>query len=253
MIEPLRVGTVPFSNSYPLDYFLPEFLPSGSEMVRLPPSALGAELATENLDIALLSTIELLRHPEYKRIPGMGVCSRGAVRSVLLFSTVEPSAIRTLALDQNSLTSVMLVRILLGEVFGIEPQTVPFLPPLENGLRAADAALTIGDNSFVPIPEGVQVLDLGELWTRHTGLPFVYAAWLTRSTLDTKPLVPLFEQAKEKGMSQRAELAEHCASQSDYPASFYLDYMTNAIRYPVGNEEEAGLALFLEKAKSLLV
>lgn len=252
MNTPLRVGTVPYSNSYPLDWFLQPCLPSGSTVVRRPPSRLGHDLASGSLDVALLSTIELARHPEYESIPGMGVCSHGPVASVLLFSRCDPAEIRTLALDANSLTSVMLVRILLREYWQNTPAFLPFTPPLHHGLEQADAALTIGDNSFVAAPPGIFVYDLGDIWYEWTGLPFVYAMWITRPGTDAEALAPAFRQSLDQGLARREELAEQCARKGIRSATFYQHYLTENIQYRVEERELQGMNFFLEKAASWL-
>ena len=52
-------------------------------------------------------------------------------------------------------------------------------PDLESMLRRTDAALIIGDNALLldHAALGLQKIDLGEMWTSTTGLPFVYAFW----------------------------------------------------------------------------
>ncbi|MDP8243477.1 MAG: menaquinone biosynthesis protein [Candidatus Hinthialibacter antarcticus] len=247
-LSSLRIGAVPFSNGLPLSFYLSEFLP-GPPVIQAVPSQLGPMLARGELDVAMLSSIELKRHPEYQFIPGMGVCSDGPVHSVMLWARRPAQELTRVALDGNSLSSTMLLRILFREVWKNTPEYVTYTPPLANGLDIAEAALTIGDSSFIDAPDGVQVIDLGQVWKEHTGLPFVYAPWITREGIDPKAIAKPFQLALEKGLQNRRALAEHCAQNGGtQSADFYYRYLTESIYYPIGERELAGLQQYLARA-----
>ena len=78
-------------------------------------------VAAGKADIGIVPAFELLRQ-NLETVPGLGIACRGAVRSILLVSKVEPSAIRTLAADSNSRTSVQLARIILARKYGVRPR-----------------------------------------------------------------------------------------------------------------------------------
>jgi chorismate dehydratase len=53
----------------------------------------------------------------------------------------------------------------------------------EEVVAAGGNALLIGDRALRAsrsLPEGMQVYDLGALWQRFTGLPFVFGLWIVR-------------------------------------------------------------------------
>ncbi len=251
-LSTLQIGAVPFSNGLPLSYYLPDFMP-GPSVRQAVPSQLGPMLARGDLDVAMLSTIELLRHPEYSYIPGMGVCSDGPVRSVLLWTRRHPSELTTVALDGNSLSSTMMTRILFREFWKTAPKFVDYTPPLENGLKAADAALTIGDSSFVDAPDGAyEYVDLGQVWKELTGLPFVYAVWVTRGGVDPEAIAGPFQQAMEKGVANLKTLAENCAKNGAQNAEFFHDYLTQSVYYPIENNELAGMKRYFDLAQGVL-
>ncbi len=89
------------------------------------PSRLADGLADGQLDVALIPSIEFFQDPAYRIVSDACIACRGPVLSVKLFSRVPAERIRTLALDEGSRTSAALVRILLRERFGIEPQLEP--------------------------------------------------------------------------------------------------------------------------------
>ena len=250
-VPQIRIGTVPFANALPLDYYLPSVLPT-AEIVRLPPSQLGKMMRQGDLDIALLSTIERLRHPEYDAINDLGICCDGRVRSVCLFSKEPIRNIHRLALDSNSLTSVILLKILLQDYWQIAPDLVSYSPPLKNGIQIADAALAIGDNAFVVCDQMITPHDLGEAWKNHTGLPFVFAEWMARPGFDPAPWREAFMNACAIGLEHRRELAELSAAKSHFPPEFFFEYFTESIKYERTPLYEKGLDAFYEKARPIL-
>jgi len=202
----------------PLDFYLPQTLPQ-AKFVRDVPSKLAPLLARGEIDAALLSSIELLRHPDYNYIPGMGICSENRVASVCLFAKCEPEDVKTAALDSRSLTSAILLRVLFAEYWHRQPHWVSYSPPVENGLQIADAALAIGDVAL-EYGGGERRIDLGEAWKNLTGLPFVYAVWITRAGLDPESIRAPFEEAKRLGMKNRERLAAVCAERGAKDAEF---------------------------------
>jgi chorismate dehydratase len=186
----LRVGIVNFLNSKPLawgflkghhaDLFAPSYHP---------PALVARLLAQGNLDIGLIPSIEVQRIPNLRVLPDMCIAARHEVRSVLLVSRGPVEEIRRVALDQNSRTSATLVRILLKERYGLNPEYLHERPDPERMLSEADAALIIGDPALRVDRERYRIIDLAEEWNALTGLPFVFAVWAVRpeSTSPTSP------------------------------------------------------------------
>src|SRR4029079_2854493 len=102
------------------------------------------DVASGAADIGIIPSFELTRQA-LEVIPGTGIACRGAVRSILLISARRADAIRTLAADNSSRTSVQLARVILERRYGATPEFVPHHPDLDAMLRVADAALVIGD------------------------------------------------------------------------------------------------------------
>jgi chorismate dehydratase len=250
-IDSLRIGTVPFANVMPLDFYLPEILPN-AEFVYGVPSKLAPMLEEGAVDVALLSTIELFRHPEYGRIPDIGICSDGQVGSVCLFTQEEPAKLQSVALDSNSLTSNTLLKILFEEYWQNFPEYVPYTPPVENGLQIADAAISIGDSTFFMKDDSYMSIDLGEIWQTHTEKPFVYATWVTRKGLDPAEIAEPFLEAKKMGMEHLRQLAVVCGQQRDLPPDFIFKYFTKNIIFDVGKRELKGMELFFRKAELIV-
>src|SRR5689334_16260849 len=103
------------------------------------PSECADLVAAGAADIGIIPAFELTRQ-NLGVVPGVGIASRGAVRSILLISKCPAGEIRTLAGDTSSRTSVALARVVLAHKFGAKPRVAPFPPELKAMLEGADAA-----------------------------------------------------------------------------------------------------------------
>ena len=171
-----RVGCVPYVNARPLvaAFDQPnEFI----EVVYEVPSALPALLDSGVVDAILVSSIELLRRDDLLPVAEVGIMSYGPVQSVRMLSKVPLTDIKSLALDQSSMTSNILAQVILAEQ-GVFPRTETLPPDQSNMLANHDACVIIGDKGFEADGTGLVDIDLGKAWTDMTGLPFVWALWL---------------------------------------------------------------------------
>src|SRR2546423_8945396 len=80
------------------------------------PSALCAQLARGELDIALVSSFEFLRNPIYRIVNGISISSDGPVYSVVLAHVGELANVEQIELDPAAETSGNLLRCLLSEL-----------------------------------------------------------------------------------------------------------------------------------------
>lgn len=72
-----------------------------------------------------------------------------------------------------------LVQVLLARRYNIRPSLQSFKIDAAVDSVQADAVLMIGDRAMnIDTSAYVADWDLGEEWTRETGLPFVFAMWV---------------------------------------------------------------------------
>jgi chorismate dehydratase len=109
------------------------------------PAVCADDVARGAADIGILPVFELTRMPGLKVLPGTGIACHGPVRSILLVSSKPVRKITSLAADTSSRTSVQLARVILNRRYRVSPKFLPHSPDLDSMLRAADAALIIGD------------------------------------------------------------------------------------------------------------
>lgn len=239
-----RVGCVPYLNARPLVYGL-----ETREEVSLTfdtPSRLAQSLETGELDVAMVSSLFALSSLGTCVVGGVSISSRGKVESVRLFSKVPFGDIRTLALDQSSLSSNALCRIVLAEMYGVRPEETHAPPDLAAMLEQRDAALLIGDPGMrAQPPEGVFVLDLGKAWEELTDRPFVWAAWIGFERVEG-PLAAILFDAKERGKENLEAIALREAERSGWPLALCRRYLIEVMDYELDTEHLEALMLFGE-------
>jgi chorismate dehydratase len=252
----VRLGAVGYLNARPHVYGLeqsPRF-----ELRWDVPSRCADLLHGGAIDIGLIPSIEYLRGPAeasadagYRIVPDIAIASRGPVASVALYTTKPMRDVTSIALDTSSRTSVALARVLCAREFRIQPRLEARGPDLDAMLQDCDAALIIGDTALfldhLAASRAPEKIDLGELWTARTGLPFVYAFWAGRPGALTADDVRALQAARDQGAANvDAVVREY----SDEPArqAIAARYLRDNIKYHLGPEEQAGLGLFYRYA-----
>jgi len=249
---PVRIGAVGYLNARPLTWALDRA--RDRWQVRYDVPAVCARLLYDGeVDLGLVSSIEYLRSDAYRFVPGIAIGSRGPVASVAVFTRRALKDIRHIALDTSSRTAVTLIRVLCRHRFGIEPEFVPHGPDLAAMVRDYDAGLLIGDPAFDVDAAALRLtkIDLGDEWTRMTGLPFVYAAWSGRAGAIAAEDVRLLQEAKAEGVASYPAIAEEYGKGDAATTQRALAYLRDNMRYGFGDEEAAGLQLFLDYAADM--
>jgi len=252
----LRIGAVQYLNTRPLIYGL------ATDLIFDLPSRLADRLASGDLDIALIPTIELFQNladrdagetaQGYRVVSQACIACRGPVMSVRLFFRSRPDRVRTLAVDEGSRTSVALCRILLADRFGLKPEleTLPIDATIDD--TAADAVLLIGDRAISPTGGGFQaVWDLGDEWHRTTGLPFVFAVWAGRPGVDIGEAGSLLNAARDRGQFNLAAIAAAEAAGHGLTVPQCLDYLRENLHYDLGRPEQLAVERFYRAARHL--
>ena len=244
----LRVGVVHYLNSWPLAWsFLRGAATPGIEPVYLPPAQVAEGLRSGELAAGLLPSAELQRIPGLAVVPGLCIASQHEVRSVLLVSRVPFAEIRTLALDESSRTSAVLVQVLLAERFGVRPAAVPFRPDLDAMLETADAALLIGDPALRVDRNGYEVIDLAAEWRALTGLPFVFAVWAMTEKAAGSDLPQVLAENLEAAERDMPRLIAEAAAHGRLPVAEVQAYFTQHLSYRLGPAERASLEEFFRR------
>lgn len=256
---PVRLGAVAYLNARPLVYGL-DRSPHFDLRFDLP-SQCADLLHVGAIDVGTIPAIEYLRSgalggPGYRVVPDLAIASSGRVASVALFTTRSISDVRSIAIDTSSRTSVALVQVLCAKQFRIAPRLEHLSPDLASMLLQCDAALVIGDNALFaedhvedePAGRQWQRIDLGEAWSILTGLPFVWAFWAGRPGAINSDRIAELRRARDEGVRRAREIAEASFPGSPDRQRVGAQYLRDNIKYDLGPDERAGLALFYQYA-----
>jgi chorismate dehydratase len=249
----LKLGHIIYSNCFPVHAALVSGkLPVPFKIVEGIPSELNRYLYEGKVDVSPSSSIEYAMNPDkYRILSSLSITSRSRVMSILLESREPLDGLngRTIALTTASATSIVLLRIILELFTGISPDYLQYEQGVEEPYERADAVLTIGDLAIkrAASPRFAHAYDLGDLWHRQTGLPFVFALWQVnyRKTMDRdlSQLHALLLESKQYGVSRLRELADGYSDRFGIPASTLYDYW-NLFSYDLGPLEKKGLLTY---------
>jgi chorismate dehydratase len=243
-MHPIRLGAVGYLNARPLVYGL-ELKTSLFSLRFDVPSKCAALLHEGSIDVGMIPSIEYLRGSVYCLVPGIAIVSDGDVESVALFSRGAIQEVQSVAVDTSSRTSTALLQILCAEHFGIDPTLVPLPPDLSRMLRQCDAALLIGDPAlfFDHHAAALVKTDLGQAWTRMTGLPFVWAFWAGRPGVMSAEAIDALTAARDGGIADSDRIAaDYCESSRNVPLA--QSYLRDNMRYTLESREEEGLRTY---------
>jgi chorismate dehydratase len=107
---------------------------------------------------------------------------------------------------------------------------------------------TLGQLSTVNCQLPIETIDLGDVWTRMTGLPFVYAFWAGRPEVLTRDDVLALQQARDAGVERIDEIVRQYFPGEPARQEIGVRYLRDNIKYHLGPEERAGLELFYRYA-----
>ena len=244
-----RIGVVSYFNTQPLLLGIEkaDFL-SKIELVKDYPAKIAQSLIDGHIDIGLVpvAITPLLSNPHI--VSEYCIGTKGRVASVAIFSHVPMEQIESIYLDYQSRTSVRLARILLQEFW---KKDIQFLQPNEGyiqSIQGTTAGVIIGDRALANLTEFEYVYDLGEAWVAHTGLPFVFAAWMSNQPIP-ESFQAIFNQANAYGVEHIQEVLAQLPSRTHaYDMELYY---TQNIDYILNDTKQQGMNLFLEKVKQL--
>jgi len=242
----VRLGAVGYLNARPLVYQL-DRSPNFSLRFDVP-SKCADLLHAGGIDVGLIPSIEYLRGDPLAIVPGLAIASRGPVASVMLYTARPMRDVRSIALDTSSRTSVALVRVLCAKHFKIDPAFEPLGPNLDTMLASHDAALMIGDNALF---ERRAAIDMGEEWTKLTGLPFVYAFWAGTPGVLTPAHVRELQETRDRGVAEAEAVAREYLKDAPERQALGARYLRENIKYYLGDDERAGLELFYRYAAEI--
>jgi len=212
------------------------------ELVMDYPANVAAFLINDQIDAGLVPVAIIPLLKEHYVIADYGIACDGEVASVCLFSDVPLAAIKSIYLDYQSRTSVELLKILLKEHWKITPTLIIGAQNFENEIKGDTAGLVIGDRAFTQRLKSKYMYDLGLAWKEMTGMPFVFAAWISNKKLP-EDFIAAFNEANAIGLIKLDEVI----SRNPYPDFDLKAYYTQNIKFNLEPGMFTAMDLFLSK------
>lgn len=259
---PLRIGQIEYANCVPLfRALLNNCNEPRWDFVQGVPSQLNRLLERGEIDLCPSSSIVYGSAPEkFWLMPGLSISATGPVKSVMLFSRVPLEELdgRLIGLTSESDTSVALLKIILARFLHINNTFHRTTLPLKDALNEFSALLLIGDTALKENINNTSchIYDLGELWFRFTGLPFVFALWIVnRSAVvgleqEVSELSAALLAAKEIARQNLVRYAAEPGGLEWLTLSQREDYW-RTISYDLGEDQLKGLTTFYFHAAEL--
>jgi len=242
----IRVGIVNYLNTLPLLYGMSRTqIKDHIELVGGYPSKLATLLKNGEIDIGLIPVASIPELPEYHICGDYCIATEGEIASVALFSDVPMQEITKIYLDYQSRSSVELLKYLMQESWGISPELVPAKDEnFRKEIKGTTAGLVIGDRAFEQRKISNFIYDLGSEWKAITGLPFVFAVWVSTHELSDS-FIRQFNEANAKGLNHITEIV----SKTDFSLYDLKKYFTLHLDYQLDYRKRKGMKLFLETLK----
>jgi chorismate dehydratase len=235
------VGAVSYLNTKPLLYGI-ERAPVSREIELIIdyPASIANMLLNDEIDMGLVPVAIIPLMNEAHINGDYCIASNGNVASVCLFSETPIERVERVLLDYQSRTSVQLARILMKEYWRISPELVDAGKDFRQHIKGTTAGVVIGDRALEQRKISPYAYDLAEAWKGFTGLPFVFAAWISNKRLDPR-FIKAFDEANRQGILH----IDDVVAENPYPLFDLHEYFTKHLDYRLDALKRKGLEKFL--------
>ena len=243
----IRIGKIPYLNSILFFHGLEN--EPGVRLEPLVPRALSSAVAEDEVDagpVPLVTTWEF----EDRFVPLGDFCisSIDRARSILFFSKRPFDRLdgATIGVTNETSTSVRLMKTLLTHAWRVRPARFTHVDWPNN-----DAFLLIGDEALMHrrgVKDYPHVADLGEVWRKWTGLPFVFARWMVRTSLpdaDKARLVSMLDASIAEGWAHFERVVAPRTAELNMTIEEMREYL-QGFRFRMSAAEQQAIGKFRE-------
>ncbi|MEP6594450.1 MAG: menaquinone biosynthesis protein [Ginsengibacter sp.] len=245
-MKKIIVGAVSYLNTKPLVYgFEQGMMRDEIDLIMDYPSRIATMLLNDEIDVGLVPVTIIPELKQHYLISDFCIACDGEVGSVGLFSDVPLSKIKKILLDYQSLASVELLKILINDYWEIYPVIEMASGDYLNEIKNTTAGLVIGDRAFEQRKTSAYFFDLGLEWKKFTGLPFVFAAWISNKKLE-RSFVESFNKTNLAGLQNIDEIV----AKNPFTLFDLKAYYSSYIRYFLDENKKRGMNFFLNKSSA---
>lgn len=249
-MQKISISVVAYANSLPFVYGLLNSKFSEKLDVQIDTPAVCADkLLNGSVDISLVPVAEMLRLKDATMVSDLCIGAIDYVKTVLLLSECPLEEIEEVYLDYQSRTSVVLVKVLAKHFWNITPTWKNAHAGFETEvIKNKTGAVIIGDRTFSA--KANYTYDLSHEWKNFTGLPFVFAAWLSCKNLPAD-FIADFNAILQFGVNN-IEAAVETYNHTPLSNKEICEYLYKNINYTLDADKKKALTLFLNYAKDFI-
>lgn len=223
------------------------------ELIRAMPGEMMSLLAGDTVEVGMFGPVELQRFARPLVILPAG-CISVAGPSLLarVFSRVPPEELRIVWAEAGALSARGLVEVLWAMYYRRHVRLIPFKAGVSTVPADAEAILVTDDRVVADPPFGFDFqIDLGAMWHRLTGLPFVFAAWAATNLAHVELLNEWLAEAWQKAQPDLKKIAHAYGPAYGWPADLAERELTQHIGYDFTEEHIEGLQEFFDLAETV--
>jgi len=247
-VKKIRISAVSYTNTKPFIYGIQHT--SIIDQIDLSldiPSDCAQKLIDDKVDIGLIPVAAALNLPEWHIVSDYCIGANGAVNSVFIFSNCDIHEVKAIQLDPESRSSNNLAKVLMKNFWKVAPEQIVNAADYAQSNDPHTAFVQIGDRTFGKKQQFKYVYDLAEEWQKMTGLPFMFAAWISNKPIPQK-FVEDFNKSLKFGLDHRPELLKQLPKRDDFDLE---DYLMHKLDFSLTENKKKALYLFLDYIKAL--
>ena len=247
----IKISIVNYTNTLPFKWALKRSeLLKKIDLQEDIPSICAQKLKFKQVDLALIPVALLAELDSYFIETDFCIGANGKVDSVKLYSHVPLNEIKTVTLDYQSKSSITLTKVLFKFFWKINVPYLDAKPGFENEIKDTNAAVVIGDRTFSLNGKFKYEFDLADEWKKFTGLPFVFAAWVSTEKLP-EDFIKEFNSVLKHGVTNISKAVDDDYAVKNLSKEKTLEYLSERINYNLDADKRKALDLFLEYIKKL--
>ncbi len=255
---PVRIGMLNSLDISPLGMSWREAVPCADwQLVVGSEDEINTKLVEGQIDLGFISSFSYGENTDqYVILPGLSLSTSTAIGQAILFSHIPLERLDDcqVFLCSYSISSAVLSRIVVEEWSKVSPQyTAGNIDSIDDIKKDFSAVLATGVGALRMIEESryLYQFDLGDIWKRKTGLPFVYNVCVVRRQFaeeDPYRLQRIHREllrCRDEGLAELDKISEVSAAQSSLTVAGYRAYL-QGLEYDLSGEKRAALEKFFE-------
>lgn len=237
----LRIATVKYLNALPFLHALKQLeVQHQVTLIEAIPSECSELLKNDQVDVALIPVGAISDFEKLCIVSDYCISCDGFVRTVKLFSNEPVENLQQIVLDTSSRSSNLLIQVLC-KYYWKKPDII-FTNRENRDSNRKTGFVKIGDEVFELENHFDFEYDLGQEWKSFTGLPFVFAVWVSKTKLNPSD-ANMLNTSFQSSFNQMAGIVNDAKRDSKINLNGYFE---KNIFYQFDERRREGLKKFLE-------